>query len=58
MDVKRAQQIAKSGEMVHVTHHGTQVYILDVDTNKETAKVYALHTPSQEYETPLTTLEE
>ena len=58
MNVQRAQEIAASGDMKKVTYNGTQIYIQQVDEDKETARIYALDAPQNEQEVPLSSLKE
>lgn len=53
---QRAQEIASSPNMKHVTHQGTPVYIQHVDENAQTARIYPLSKPEQELDVPLSSL--
>lgn len=48
MDAFRAQEIAKSPVMAHVTYDGTPVYIQHVNKDSDTARIYALEDPDTE----------
>jgi len=41
MNKQRAQEIAASPVMAHVTYLGTPIYIQNVDEQNETARIYA-----------------
>lgn len=58
MEISRAQEIAASPVMAHVTYNGTQVYIQNVDETSNMARIYALKDPQKEQEVPVTSLEE
>ncbi|MBS4175301.1 H-type small acid-soluble spore protein [Bacillus sp. FJAT-49736] len=50
MNKQRAQEIASSPVMAHVTHNGTTVYIQNVDDTRETARIYPIDQPEKEQE--------
>lgn len=56
MNKQRAQEIAESPEMEHVTYNGQQVYIQHVNEKSDTARVYLLDDPANEFEVQLTNL--
>ena len=58
MNTMRAQEIADSPVMAHVTLNGERVYIQHVDGDNETARVYPLDDPSNEQNVHLSELEE
>jgi small acid-soluble spore protein H (minor) len=58
MNKQRAQEIAASPVMAHVTCNGIPVYIQHVDEKKETARIYPLDQPDNEQEVPLASLVE
>ncbi|MGJ7036169.1 H-type small acid-soluble spore protein [Anoxybacillus eryuanensis] len=58
MNIIRAQQIAESSDMKHVTYHGKSVYIEHVDTKTEMATIRFLDTPEKQQRVPVSQLEE
>ncbi|MBB6448523.1 small acid-soluble spore protein H (minor) [Geomicrobium halophilum] len=58
MDEQRAQAIANSPDMKHVTYEGTPIYIQHVDTENSTARIYPLDQPEQEQSVSVDSLEE
>ncbi|KRE48115.1 H-type small acid-soluble spore protein [Paenibacillus sp. Soil522] len=58
MNKLRAQEIAESPVMAHVTYEGNAIYIQHVDHDKETARIYPLHDSEQELEVPIQSLVE
>jgi small acid-soluble spore protein H (minor) len=58
MNVQRAQEIASSPVMAHVTYNGVPVYIQRVNEQNQTARIYPLDQPEQEQEVPLSSLVE
>ncbi|SDI74615.1 small acid-soluble spore protein H [Natribacillus halophilus] len=48
MDEQRAQEIAHSPDMKHVTHEGTPIYIQHVDEAEGTARIFPLEQPEEE----------
>jgi len=53
MNTQRATEIAESPVMANVTYQETPVYIQHVDAANETARIYALDRPDQEFSVPL-----
>ncbi|WP_047980312.1 H-type small acid-soluble spore protein [Ornithinibacillus contaminans] len=53
----RAEEIAQSPEMKHVTYNGKAVYIQQVNENN-TARIFPLDDPQQEIDVQLTNLYE
>ncbi len=58
MDRQRAEEIATSPKMEHVTLNGVPVYIQNVHEQKDLARIYPLNDPENEQEVPLEKLEE
>jgi len=58
MDKQRAKEIAASPVMANVTYNGDQIYIQNVDEEKETARVYILDRPEDEIDVALKSLTE
>ncbi len=58
MHMKRAQEIAASPVMAHVTYNGKPVYIQHVDEKNELARIYPLGQPENEQDVPLASLQE
>ena len=58
MNIQRAQEIANSPDMKHVTYNGTPIYIQHVDPNNETARIYPLNQSENEQVVPLSSLVE
>ncbi|MES9681878.1 H-type small acid-soluble spore protein [Bacillus sp. AFS001701] len=58
MDKQRAKEIAASPVMANVTYNGDQIYIQNVDEEKETARVYILNRPEDEIDVALKSLTE
>lgn len=56
ISTQRAQEIASSPDMKHVTHQGTPVYIQHVDESAQTARIFPLSEPEQELDVPLSSL--
>jgi len=56
--IQRAQEIAASPVMAHVTYNGAPIYIQHVDEKNELARVYLLDRPEHEIDVPLQYLEE
>ncbi|WP_134703568.1 small acid-soluble spore protein H [Ammoniphilus sp. YIM 78166] len=56
MNIQRANEIAESPVMRHVTFNGTPVYIQHVDENNETARIFPLDEPQNEQEVPVAQL--
>ncbi|TVY02367.1 H-type small acid-soluble spore protein [Cohnella terricola] len=53
MNTQRAAEIANSPVMANVTYQNANVYIQHVDEANETARIYALDRPDQEFSVPL-----
>jgi small acid-soluble spore protein H (minor) len=58
MNIQRAQEIAASPVMAHVTYNGVPIYIQHVDAKNETARIYPLGQPENEQDVPLYSLTE
>lgn len=58
MERQRAEEIASSPDMAHVTFNGVPVYIQNVDEQKDIARVFPLDNPENEQDVPLAQLEE
>lgn len=58
MNIQRAREIAASPVMENVTCDGERVYIQHVDADSETARIYPLGRPDEEFEVPLRSLSE
>ncbi|MHB8129221.1 MAG: H-type small acid-soluble spore protein [Mobilitalea sp.] len=58
MDKKRATEIAKSQEMLHVNYNGNPIYIEDINPTKDAASIHFLNKPDQSQEVSLNQLEE
>ncbi|PWW02800.1 small acid-soluble spore protein H (minor) [Paenibacillus cellulosilyticus] len=58
MDINRAREIADSPVMQDVRYNGSPIYIQHVDETKETARIYPLDDPDQEFEVPVRSLTE
>jgi small acid-soluble spore protein H (minor) len=58
MEVIRAKQIAESGDIVHVTYEGRQVFIQHVDEKNEMARIYDQENPDKEMVVPIRLLHE
>ncbi|QAA33115.1 H-type small acid-soluble spore protein [Clostridium manihotivorum] len=58
MDIKRAQQILDSEDMIDVTHNGQPVYIESVDSNASKACIHPISEPTNRQDVPLDSLQE
>lgn len=58
MDIHKAEQIASSGQLDRITYNGKAVYIQRVDKENETARVFHLEEPDEEFDVELSQLEE
>ncbi|GMA56525.1 small acid-soluble spore protein H (minor) [Alicyclobacillus sacchari] len=58
LNAHRAKEISESPVMANVTHNGQRIYIQQVDLENETARVYALERPEQEYDVHVSNLVE
>ncbi|AIQ12215.1 small acid-soluble spore protein H [Paenibacillus durus] len=56
MNTQRAQEIAASPIMEHVTYEGTPIYIQHVDENTGMARIYPLDRPENEQTVPVRSL--
>ncbi len=56
MNRLRAEEIAQSPDLKNVTYQGKQVYIQHVDEQNETARVYPLDEPHNEFDVQLSHL--
>ncbi|HLR63481.1 MAG TPA: H-type small acid-soluble spore protein [Lentibacillus sp.] len=57
MNRQRAEEIAQSPDMKHVTYSGNQVYIQHVN-DAHTARVFTLYSPENEFDAQLEKLNE
>ncbi|QQK78769.1 small acid-soluble spore protein H [Salicibibacter cibi] len=58
MDEQRAQEIAHSPDMKHVTHGGTPIYIQHVDEENGTARIFPVDQPEKEQSVSVNSLME
>lgn len=58
MNQQRAIEISESPDMKHVTHNGQRVYIQHVNRENNTARIYSLNDPENEFEVQLESLRE
>lgn len=58
MERQRAEEIAASPKMAHVTYNGKRIYIQNVHEDKDIATVYPLDDPENEFDVPLSQLKE
>lgn len=58
MDQQRAIEIAHSSDMKNVTHNGKRVYIMDVHKEDNTARIYSLDDPANQFDVQLESLHE
>lgn len=58
MNKHRALEIAASPDLKNVIHNGNQVYIQHVDQKTNTARIYSLNNPGNEYVVQLESLHE
>ncbi|WP_100404778.1 small acid-soluble spore protein H [Bacillus solitudinis] len=58
MNKFRAQEIATSPVMAHVTYNEVPIYIQHVDDQNETARIYPLNEPEHEMEVAVSQLNE
>ncbi|MUK88536.1 H-type small acid-soluble spore protein [Ornithinibacillus sp. L9] len=56
MQKLRAEEIAQSPDMKNVIYNGKPVYIQHVNNNNETARVFLLDNPEQEFDAQLSRL--
>lgn len=50
LDRHRAEEIAQSPDMKHVTYNGQQIYIQHVHENSNTARIFPLDQPENEFD--------
>jgi len=55
---QQAEQIAESGQMKRITYNGKAVYIQRVNDQSDTARVFHLEDPQEEFDVELSQLEE
>ncbi|MCR6108372.1 H-type small acid-soluble spore protein [Salipaludibacillus agaradhaerens] len=58
MDKQRAEEIAHSPDMKHVTYNDIPVYIQHVNDVTDTARIFSLNQPENEFDVPVTSLME
>ncbi len=58
MDIRRAEEIASSADMVNVTYDGEPIYIEQVNSVKDTASIHFLNRPESSEEVSLSQLVE
>lgn len=58
MNKQRAQEISQSPDMKHVMYNGEQVYIQHVDEQNNTARIFPINDPDNEFEVALDNLKE
>lgn len=58
MNKRRALEIAASPDMKNVTHNGSRVYIQHVNEQNDTARIYSLDDPENEFDVQLESLRE
>ncbi|MFX3623424.1 MAG: H-type small acid-soluble spore protein [Ectobacillus sp.] len=58
MNIARAKEISESGKTVSVSYQGMPIMIQHIDEKNETARIYAVHNPEQEYTVPISSLTE
>ena len=56
MNRQRAEEIAQSPDLKHVTYNGTPIYIQHVDEQNHTARVFLLDNPENEFDVELSSL--
>ncbi|MDY0409684.1 H-type small acid-soluble spore protein [Virgibacillus soli] len=56
MNRMRAEEIANSPDLQHVVYNGKRVYIQNVNSESDTARVYYLDDPSNEFDAQLSNL--
>ncbi|MEK3889393.1 small acid-soluble spore protein H [Bacillus sp. FSL K6-3431] len=56
MNKQRAGEIALSPDLKKVTYNGQRVYIQHVNEQSDTARIYPLDDPTNEFEVQLTNL--
>ncbi|MCU9613398.1 H-type small acid-soluble spore protein [Caldibacillus lycopersici] len=58
MNRLRAEEIASSAAMHNVTYNGKRIFIQQVNNQSETARIYYLDEPQNEFEVQLVNLRE
>ena len=58
MDIRRAEEIASSADMINVTYDGKPIYIEQVNSVKDTASIHFLNRPESSEEVSLSKLVE
>lgn len=58
MDRHRAEEIAQSPDMKHVTYNGQQIYIQHVHEHSNSARIFPLNQPENEFDVHLESLME
>ncbi|MFD1039305.1 H-type small acid-soluble spore protein [Virgibacillus byunsanensis] len=58
MHRQRAEEIAQSADMKNVTYNGQSIYIQRVNERNDTARIFSLDDPQNEFEVQLATLNE
>ena len=58
MDEQRAQEIAHSPDMKHVTYEGTPIYIQHVDEENGKARIFPVDQPEEEQSVSVNSLME
>ncbi|MFA1819259.1 H-type small acid-soluble spore protein [Virgibacillus oceani] len=58
MDRHRAEEIAQSPDMKHVTYNGQQIYIQHVHEQSNSARIFSLEQPEREFDVQLESLME
>jgi len=58
MNIQRAEEISQSGDMKRVTYNGKSVYIKRINEHNETARIFHLEEPNDEFDIELSQLVE
>src|SRR5699024_7160231 len=58
MNSQRAVEISESPDMKYVTYNGEQVYIQNVDEKSNTARIFPLGNPQNEFDVDINSLRE
>lgn len=58
MNTQRAQEIVESPKTINVTYNGEPIYIQNVDTSNQMARIYPISNPENEQEVPVRMLKE
>lgn len=56
MDRQQAEKITETGQMERVTYNGEAVYIQRLDENHDTARVFYLTDPQEEFDVDISDL--